>query len=320
MAPIFRISSTWVIILVHFVCVSLLVDLVHRLLHKVIKSKPQPLLKGLYYSGAFAVVITAAIIGYGYFNMQQIIHTQYRVHTGKTLKAAGYNIALISDLHFGTTMDANKLKEQAAEVEALKPDMVILDGDIVDESTSEEAMKSTFSILGKISSKYGTYFVYGNHDRAPYTNKPNFTAEQLKNVLQQSGIQVLEDSNQVVNDEIVLIGRADRGDGSSGKRATAEELTKNIDKSKVLLMLDHQPCEYEEARKAGVDLIMSGHTHGGQIWPGGIFSDIFHLNPLNYGIEKIGRLNAIVTSGMAGWGNPLRTEGHSEIVFIDLVY
>lgn len=115
----------------------------------------------------------------------------------------------------------------------------------------------------------------------------------------------------------MLVGRADRGDGNFiRKNITA--LTKGLDKNKQWIVLDHQPCEYSEVKKAGGDIILSGHTHAGQILPIGLISPMLHMNDLNYGYVKEGNLNEIVTSGIAGWGYPIRTEKHSEYVIINI--
>lgn len=101
---------------------------------------------------------------------------------------------------------------------------------------------------------------------------------------------------------------------SGRKRATIEELVSGLDPSYPVVVLDHQPREYEENEKTGVDLILSGHTHAGQIFPGGFFSAL--ANELNYGYKKIGSLQAIVSSGMGTWGFPMRVGTNSEIVKI----
>ena len=85
------------------------------------------------------------------------------------------------------------------------------------------------------------------------------------------------------------------------------------------IVLDHQPSEYKKAENTGCDMILSGHTHAGQIWPVGLFASLFHFDELNYGEQKQGNLDAIVTSGIAGWGYPIRTEKHSEYVVVNLI-
>ena len=84
-------------------------------------------------------------------------------------------------------------------------------------------------------------------------------------------------------------------------------------------MLDHQPSDYENVKNAGCDLIISGHTHAGQIWPAGLFATLFHFDELNYGEIQQGNFHAVVTSGIAGWGYPIRTEKHSEYVVLNIV-
>ena len=76
---------------------------------------------------------------------------------------------------------------------------------------------------------------------------------------------------------------------------------------------------YKKAENTGCDMILSGHTHAGQIWPVGLFASLFHFDELNYGEQKQGNLDAIVTSGIAGWGYPIRTEKHSEYVVVNLI-
>ena len=197
------------------------------------------------------------------------------------------------------------------------PDIVILDGDLVDESTTLPQMKEAFKTLSGIHNKYGIYYVYGNHDKNNYTSKPYYTPKALAEEITKDGITILEDNVEKINNDLVLVGRADRGDGNFiRKNITA--LTKGLDKNKQWIVLDHQPCEYSEVKKAGGDIILSGHTHAGQILPIGLISPMLHMNDLNYGYVKEGNLNEIVTSGIAGWGYPIRTEKHSEYVIINI--
>ena len=83
--------------------------------------------------------------------------------------------------------------------------------------------------------------------------------------------------------------------------------------------MDHQPGDLKENNRQGIDLQVSGHTHAGQIWPTGQLMQLLGINEINYGYRKTGNLQTVVTSGMAGWGYPIRTGGHCEYVIIDVV-
>ena len=92
----------------------------------------------------------------------------------------------------------------------------------------------------------------------------------------------------------------------------------NIDKNKFILLLDHQPSNLDENSFLGYDLQLSGHTHKGQIWPCGLISELFNFNELEYGYEKIGNYEVIVSSGISGWNYPIRTGSKSEYLIVDI--
>ncbi|MDD3225003.1 MAG: metallophosphoesterase [Clostridium sp.] len=269
--------------------------------------------------GIVPIIVTTLIIIYGYYNMEHVIERQYTVYTNKTISAKGYKIALIADLHFGTSMKENQLQNWCNEIQSKNPDLVILCGDIVDENTTFSQMENAAKILGSIKSKYGTFYVYGNHDKDTYTNKPDFSVMQLKNALQSNKIKVLEDETYNINKEFTIVGRRDRSDTSVKSRKTIKELLNNINiKNRFILLLDHQPSEIQSNSKLGIDLQLSGHTHGGQIWPVGLFSGVLGFGQLTYGYEKIDNYQIIVTSGIGGWGYPIRTGSHSEYVIVNV--
>jgi len=114
--------------------------------------------------------------------------------------------------------------------------------------------------------------------------------------------------------DILLVGREDL----SASRISSKELLKNQNTEKYIIMVDHQPVEYENNAQSGVDLMLSGHTHAGQIFPAGYLIKWFHMSDLWYGHTKIGNMDAIVSSGLAGWGYPIRTQKNSEYVIIDI--
>lgn len=315
--PAFRIYDSWFILLLHFSVFLLLIDAVALVLRKAVRSwKPSKWWKKIYRSGILAVLLTAIVCGYGHYNIYQVVRTEYTVETQKAIQ--GDRLVLLSDLHYGLTLDGAQLRAVAERIDAEEPDVVILDGDLVDESTTLEEMEEAFEILGQLKSTYGVYYVYGNHDQNNYTSTPNYTREQLADTIRKNGITILEDEAITLGSELALIGRADRGDGSFPRKEISE-LVASLNPAQAWILLDHQPADYQKAEQAGCDLILSGHTHAGQIWPAGLFATLFHFDELNYGEKDVGKLHAIVTSGIAGWGYPIRTERHSEYVVIQLV-
>lgn len=261
--------------------------------------------------------MTVLVLSYGYYNMYHVIKTEYTIQTEKPIRESGYRFVLLSDLHYGISLNSEQLQKVAERITAEQPDAVFLCGDLVDESTTFTQMKEVFEILGKITSTYGSYYVFGNHDQNAYSAHPNYTGAELKETITASGITVLEDQAIALNDEIAVIGRADYSDMGS-KRAAMKELVKDLDEGQEWIVLDHQPVDYDEVQKSGCDMILSGHTHAGQIWPVGLLASLFHFDEWNYGMKQQNNFYAIVTSGIAGWGFPLRTEKHSEYVILDL--
>ena len=271
-------------------------------------------MKGAYRAGAFALLLTVIVSCYAKYNMYHVVRTDYEINVNKSL-SEDITLVMIADLHYGLSLDAAQLQKVADAIEKESPDAVILCGDLVDESTTSEGMKEAFSILGGIESRFGVYFVYGNHDRSRYQPDAHFSEMQLAETLTDSRITILQDHAVTFNDDILLVGREDRSDPS---RKSIDELLDGYDTTKTIIVADHQPSEYDHLQKAGCDLVVSGHTHGGQTFPLGFFNDLIRFSDLNYGYKKQGHLNAVVTSGIAGWGYDLRTEHHSEYVVIHI--
>lgn len=269
----------------------------------------------LYRCGLLPVLITAVMLGYGAFNMGRIVRTEYRVGTEKELDEA-YRLVLITDTHYGTIQDKELLREKAEEISGEEPDLVVLAGDIVEENTSKEDMEEVFQVLGGIRSRYGVYYVYGNHDRQPYTERPTYADSELAGAIRKNGITILEDGAVELGDDLLLAGRADAAWGNVSGRAAPEGILEGADKERFVIMADHQPVETAENAAAGVDLLLSGHTHAGQMWPIGVFSELF--GTLNYGEYQEGDCRIIVSSGFTGWGYPFRTEEHCEYVVVEL--
>lgn len=312
--------GTGLIVILHIITMSLLMDFINYILKLISKRKDVAFNRWnkVYNLGIIPVILTIIILVYGYWNINNIVQKDYTVYTNKAIRAEGYRIAMISDLHYGNVMNKNKLEKACSEIDKVEPDIVVLCGDIVDEKTGLEQMQEAVEILGNIKSKLGIFFVYGNHDDARYSKIPSYTKEKLKDELISNNIKVLVDQNYNINDDFVIIGRDDEGFSKEEGRKSSEELISDVNKNKFILLLDHQPSEINKNSLLGYDLQLAGHTHKGQIWPIGLISDVFNFNELEYGYKRIGNYGVIVSSGISGWNYPVRTGSKSEYLVIDI--
>lgn len=311
------LAVQWLLIVLFYVMLaSIVIDAVGLPLKRILPEKPTGKWECIRKSGLLPVTAAVLFMVFGYFNIYNVHVTEYRLETAKHIRPQGYRVALISDLHFGLTFDDAKLREYCADISAREPDVVILCGDIVDERTTAEEMRAAFEALGEIKSACGIFYVIGNHDVLNYARAPAFTEMELMRTIEENGIVVLRDSLYAVNDELTLIGRDDISENRS-RKATAEILG-GEERAKYLLLLDHQPLGFAENAAAGADLQLSGHTHNGQIWPLAHFYEPLGTADLAYGHVKLNDFQAIVSSGIAGWGYPFRTQGISEYVIIDI--
>lgn len=251
----------------------------------------------------------ALIIG-GMGNARVIHRTYYELVNDKLND--DLRIVWLSDLHYPTALDSDALRELCARISAEHADLIILGGDIVDEHTNAAQMQEAFSALGQMRSTLGTYFIYGNHDRARYADQPAFSDDQLAAAISSAGIRILQDTQAMPRDDIVLIGREDPA-------YARHQDVPSIDNSDVChIVLDHRPLQLQENAAAGHDLQLSGHTHDGQIFPLGTLCAMMGLNEWEYGMWTQADLTAIVSSGAGTWGYPVRTQGISEYVCIDI--
>ncbi len=325
-----NLFGVWALIVCYFTAVTLMSDLLRLILKKaghgaLQKHKVYRICDMAYRSGILAAAVTAAVIGYAYVNMHDVITTRYTVTANKPIREEGYQVVFVSDLHFGTTMDQEKLAEYCARMEQEEPDLVVLGGDIVDETTTLKEVGEAFETLAQINSTFGTYYVYGNHDKGRYSSDCDFTQEELADAIRKAGVCILEDDTVVLNDELAISGRRDRSDAYMDEmsREPAQELISagedaGVDQERYYIVADHQPRDMDENASAGYDLMLSGHTHAGQMWPVGLFTTLFDRGTVNYGQKSFGDMELIVSSGMAGWGYPLRTGKHSEFVVVNI--
>lgn len=297
-----------VIVFLHLVIFWALFDLGFFIGRKIAKKE-----RKRYIEGVCAILFTAVYLSVGWYNAHHVVETNFTVKSSKV--DSPLRIVEIADSHLGITLDGRDFAKQLERINGAGPDVVVIVGDFVDDDTEKKDMLLACEALGKLKTKYGVYFVYGNHDDG-YFSYRDFSSKELREALTSNGVVILEDSSVEITDGVVLVGRLDR---TFGKRLDAPSLTKDIEKDKYIVMLDHQPNDYDAEEKSGADLVLSGHTHGGHIFPAGEIGLLIGANDRVYGSETRGGTTFFVTSGISGWGIPFKTFCKSEYVVIDVL-
>ena len=217
-------------------------------------------------------------------------------------------------------------------VEQLKladPDLVVFAGDTFDnEYAALEDPQALAEMLREIPSRYGVYSCWGNHDvterlLAGFSLGGEISSqedEKFREFFEQAGIQLLEDQAVLVEDSFYLVGRQDPqrqaklGEG----RLAPDQLLEGLDQDKPILVIDHQPGQLEELSQAGADLVLSGHTHNGQMFPGNLVVKLFWENPA--GVIQVGNMTSCVTQGAGVWGPAMRVGTQNEIMLITVEF
>lgn len=274
-----------------------------------------------HYTFGIAILMTAAYLAVGWMQAFHVWQTNYTIKTNK--KVGSLKIAMFADSHVGTTFDGKGLEQHLARIQDQNPDILVIVGDFVDEDTTKQDMIDACKALKNVHTKYGVYYVFGNHDKGKYSNgQRGYTGDDLANELKKNGVVVLQDENKLIDHHFYLVGRQDASEelDFGGSRKSVNQLTKNLDKQKYSIVLDHQPREYRKDARSGVDLVLSGHTHGGQMIPFMQISKWFHVggNDNVYGYQRKNDTNYIVTSGISDWAIKFKTGCKSEYVIIDI--
>lgn len=255
--------------------------------------------------------LTAIVLAFGYYNAKIPVVRYHEILVDKYLPGGPQRLVLVSDLHLGMMISNGRLETLVNAVNSLDADVVMMAGDVFDEDPGPVIRNNMGDLLKNLKARQGVYAVSGNHEY--YGN-----ATEARKYLEDHRITVLSDSTVILPSGIVLSGRQDiTGEQMSGKsRKSISELLDGFDKSKPLVMIDHQPYKLKQVSDEGIDLQVSGHTHNGQMWPFNYITDaIFEIG---YGYGKIGNSHFYVSSGYGTWGPPMRTNSRSEIVVLEM--
>lgn len=299
-----------VIVILHLLVFWILCDLAGLIIRRAVKKKKFK----YYYQGIIAICITAVYMTVAWYLAHHVYETNYVIDTAKNLGTDKVRIAMLADAHIGSTFDGEGFARHMEALAETNPDVVVILGDFVDDDTVRDDMLTACQALGRLQPEYGVYFVYGNHDRGYYDHR-DFKTADLVAELEKNNVTVLEDESVMLNDNIYLVGRKDK---SRGGRKSMEELVTGLDMDKYVIVLDHQPNDYKNQAEAGVDLVLSGHTHGGWLFPVNIVSKYFGPDDMIYGAENRDNTDFIVTSGISDWALPFKTGTIAEFVVIDI--
>ena len=224
----------------------------------------------------------------------------------------GFRIVQISDIHFGPILDERFAEWLKDQVNALKPDLIAVTGDLVDGRIDKIA--HTVEPLAGLRAPLGRWFVTGNHDHYSIASDWAGRAEEL-------GMRVLRNAHVVIEkkgEQFILAGVDDHrsrqmpGEGGEDLDLALAGMQENCP----ILLLAHDPTTFHAASRRSVDLQLSGHTHGGQIWP-------FHYGvrlamPWVAGLHRRGQSQIYVSRGTGFWGPPMRLGAPAEITEIVL--
>ncbi|WP_211267848.1 metallophosphoesterase [Paenibacillus antarcticus] len=280
----------------------------------IIKLIPAPVPKSIVFHTRSLVIITViGLVLYGVYNANQIREVSYEVQIDKDTSLDNLNVVLISDLHLGYINDVAFIADIVDRINALQPDVVLMSGDIFNGNYYALSDPSTaIEELNSIKSTYGVYASLGNHDAGRSYDK-------IVSFIEKSNIHLLNDEHIIIDNKFVLIGRKDSSPiGEQGtSRGDVSGIFNKIDKKFPVIVMDHQPANMIEYGNE-VDLIVSGHTHQGQVFPANLITNAMFTVDYGYYQKDKDSPQVIVTSGVGTWGPPLRIGTNSEIVQITI--
>jgi len=266
------------------------------------------------WSFIITLIISFFLIAGGFINAIVPKVKSYNITINKSAgDLKGLRIAAVSDIHLGSIIRKRSIKKLSEILIKLKPDLVLLLGDIVDGEIGPVLRGDLLQYFSCPKCSDGLYAITGNHEFIG-------GAKRTIPYIESKGIRILKDEVVTIEGGIQLIGRLDRDSKRfyGKERKPLAELVKSVNPSSPVILLEHQPFDLSEAEKNGIDLQLSGHTHNGQMWP------LNHLTAkmyeLSYGYKKRGNTQYIVSSGFGLWGPRVRSGSRSEVLFINIKF
>ncbi|MEW2067422.1 metallophosphoesterase [Streptomyces sp. NPDC007346] len=258
--------------------------------------------------GGAAAAAGLATVGYGTYGvLRGPTVKRVTVPLAKLPRAAhGFRIAVVSDIHIGPILGRAHTRRIVDTINSTSPDLVAVVGDLVDGSVAD--LGSAAEPLAGLRAPHGSFFVTGNHE---YFSG----AEQWVNHVRELGLIPLENARVEIGG-FDLAGVNDVAGQTEGQGPDFVRALGDRDRSRASVLLAHQPVVIHDAVEHGVDLQLSGHTHGGQLWPGNYLAEL--ANPTVAGLERYGDTQLFVSRGAGAWGPPVRVGAPADITVVEL--
>ncbi|MEU1943289.1 metallophosphoesterase [Streptomyces sp. NPDC020125] len=255
-----------------------------------------------------ATAVAAGTVGYGTYTVLRGPRVKrIAVPLAKLPRRAhGFRIAVVSDIHLGPILGRAHTQRVVEAVNRTNPDLIAVVGDLVDGSVAD--LGPAAEPLRALRARHGSYFVTGNHEY--YSG-----ADEWVDHVRELGLRPLENERTELPG-FDLAGVNDIAGESEGHGPDFGKALGDRDRSRASVLLAHQPVVIHDAVKAGVDLQLSGHTHGGQVWPGTYVAEL--ANPTAAGLERYGDTQLYVTRGAGAWGPPVRVGAPPDVTVVEL--
>ncbi|TDL34886.1 metallophosphoesterase [Jeotgalibacillus sp. S-D1] len=301
--PLELVGNVWFVIIGY----SIILLPVSNIIVFLLKKKKRK--NGIFWTGIGVLSLYFVIFVYGSFNAWSPKINTYTITIDKKSNFDHLKILMASDLHLGPIVGKNHLQRLVDLSEEVKPDIVLLPGDIIDDDVDPYIKKNMGEVFNTMQAPLGIHAVPGNHEY--YGND----LDEIILELEQDGINFLMDEALLIEDDFYIAGRKDLTDSN---RKTINEITGSLDHTKPVIMLDHQPFELNAAAENKVDVLLSGHTHKGQLAPANLVTSMIYEN--DWGYLKKQNMHSFVSSGFGTWGPPFRIGSRSEVMVINIKF
>lgn len=311
-----RIGSYWLGMMFYFVLIIGMIDLI-RFIGRFFHIMPKG---GVFSWGSFPLlgigvfVLVLLLQVYGTWNALNPQIQRYQISIPKEAgELEEIRVAMVSDIHLDKIVNSKRLEKMVAMVNQINPDLVLFAGDVIDGSVDIFSREKIDEVFRRLNPPLGVFAVLGNHE---------YISGQIDQYIQQmdrAGVRVLRDEWVLINNSFYLIGKDDfsRKRFTGTDRGKLEDITRDVDTSLPLILLDHEPPKPGE-EESEIDLQFSGHTHRGQLFPIQLVTERLFEN--DWGYSCFNNRQLIVSSGYGTWGPPIRIGNRPEIVDVTISF